>query len=58
VGAQITRDSVGIYRTDLDTSTVTSPIEPHEAVVKYRWQGTGTNPFAMEDQFAVNAGAF
>jgi hypothetical protein len=58
VGAQITRDSVGIYRTDLDTSTVTSSIKPHPAVVKYRWQGTGTNPFAMEDQFAVNAGAF
>jgi hypothetical protein len=32
-----------------------SPIPPNGAVLKDRWQGTGTNPFAVDDQFAVNA---
>jgi hypothetical protein len=32
------------------TAGRSSPTPPNEAVLKYRWQGTVTNPFAVEDR--------
>ena len=50
VDAQVVKDAVGTYRTDVNAAA--------EGEWHYRWEGSGANQAAADGQFTVQGGVF